>query len=816
METLFQDVRYGIRRLLKSPGFTLIALLSLALGIGANTAIFSLVNTLMFTPLPIANPDRLVSVSVVGPNESLQAFSHPSFIDFRDRNEVLSDIYASRFAPMSLSHDGTNERAWGYLVSGNYFDALGISAFIGRTFTQEEDRTRLQSPVAVLSHACWQKRFGANPGVIGKDIIINGHSYQIIGVTPEGFQGTDFIYKPEIWVPMMMQPWIEPGSDWLDRRGTSNIFATGHLKPGVSREQAEASLNVLAAQIATEHPESDDGKRIKLTSPGFILPTIRDGFAGFAGVLMIAVALVLLIACTNLANLLLARATERRKEIAIRLAIGASRVRLIRQLLTESFMLSLLGGLFGVMLAIWIIELFLAFKPPIEIPLTLVLKADWRVMIFSFAVSFTASMLFGLVPALQATKPELVPALKDVTMQSGHRRSWLRSGLVVAQISLSMVLLIAAGLVLRALQQVQTIDPGFEVKNGLLLSFDVGLQGYDQAKGEQFQRQVIERVESLPGVRSASLTNMVPLSLNYSSSSVFIEGQPPLKGANAPSAMVSTVGLKYFSTMNIPLLAGRDFTSQDTDKSTRVVIVNEAFARKFYPDLNSIAEATTKRFRFGGETGQLLQIVGVARDGKYWTIGEDPQPFVYTPMLQSYESYNILVVRTETNPQLLIGAIRSEVQKLDPTLPLYDIKTIEEHMGVSLFPARVAATLLGSFGLLALLLAAIGIYGVTAYSVAQRTREMGIRRALGATPMAVFRLILRQGMKLALMGLSIGLVIALVLTRLMESLLYGVSATDPMAFFGVSTALMLVILFACYIPARRATKVDPQIALRYE
>ncbi|HEY7543742.1 MAG TPA: FtsX-like permease family protein, partial [Blastocatellia bacterium] len=458
----------------------------------------------------------------------------------------------------------------------------------------------------------------------------------------------------------------------------------------------------------------------------------------------------------------------------------------------------------------------LAFKPPIEIPLTLVLEADWRVLVFSFAVSFTTSMLFGLVPALQATKPELVPALKDVTMQSGYRRSWLRSGLVVAQISLSMVLLIAAGLVLRALQQVQTIDPGFEVKNGLMVSFDVGLQGYDQAKGEQFQRQVIERVESLPGVRSASLTTLFPLSLNYSSNGIYIEGAPPLKGANVPSAMVSTVGLKYFSTMNIPLLAGRDFTSQDTDKSPRVVIINEAFVSKFYPGLNSLDEAIGKRFRFGGESGQLLQIVGVARDGKYWTIGEDPQPFVYTSLLQSYESYNILVVRTETNPQAVVGAIRSEVQKLDPNLPLYDIKTIEEHMGVSLFPARVAATLLGSFGLLALLLAAIGIYGVTAYSVAQRTREMGIRRALGATPMMVFRLILRQGMKLALTGLGIGLGIAFALTRLMESVLYGVSATDPMAFFGVSVVLMLVILFACFIPARRATKVDPMIALRYE
>ncbi len=814
MQTLWQDIHYGIRRLWKSPGFTVIALLSLALGIGANTAIFSLVNTVLFTPLEVANPERLVSVSLVGPNDSMQTFSYPSFLDFRERNEVLSAMYATRFAPMSLSRDGQNERVWGYLVSGNYFESLGVGAALGRVFTQEEDRVELQSPLAVISHKCWQTRFGSDPQVIGKSVIINNHSYEIIGVAPAGFDGTDLIYVPEIWVPMTMQSWIEPGSDWLTERNTHNIFVTGYVKPGVSREQAEASLNLLADQLGKEYPASDEGLRVKLIPPGFILPNVRDGFAGFAAVLMATVALVLLIACTNLANLLLARATERRKEIAIRLSIGASRWRLIRQLLTESLILSALGGAVGILLGVWIINLFLAFKPPIEIPLTLVLKTDWRVLLFSIAVSILTSLIFGLVPAWQATKPELVPALKDTTSQSGYRRSWLRSGLVVGQITLSLVLLIAAGLVIRALQRVETINPGFEVKNGLLLSFDVGLQGYDEAKGKQFQRQVIERVQSLPGVRSASLTTLFPLSLNYSSNNILIEGQPPLKGANAPMAMVSSVGLNYFSTMSIPLFAGRDFTEHDSDESARVVVVNEAFVKKFFPG-QSPEEALNKRFRFI-ETGNLWQIVGVAKDGKYWTIGEDPQPFVYRSLLRSYETYNTMIVRTEGSPQAMIGAIRGEVQKLDATLPLYDIKTIEEHMGVSLFPARVAATLLGSFGLLALLLATIGIYGVTAYSVAQRTRELGIRMALGASPLLVFQLVLKQGLRFALIGLGIGLTVAFAVTRLMESLLYGVSATDVLTFAGVSILLTLVVLFACFVPARRAMKVDPMVALRYE
>jgi predicted permease len=615
---------------------------------------------------------------------------------------------------------------------------------------------------------------------------------------------------------MMMQPWIEPGNEWLDRRGTQNIFATGRLKPGVSRAQAEAALNVIAAQLAAEHPQDEEGKTITLIPPGFILPSVRGAFISFAAVLMATVALVLLIVCVNLANLLLARATERKREIAIRLAVGASRWRLIRQLLVENLALALAGGAAGLLTAGWIIDAFESFKPPLSLPLTLELTLDWRVTLFSIAVSVITSALFGLAPALQATSADLVPALKDVSLQLGLSRSRLRRALVVAQVAVSFILLVSAGLVVRALQSVQTVNPGFEIENGLIVSFDLGLQGYDQARGRQFQHQLVERVRAIPGVENASLTDLFPLSLNYSSNGVHVEGHEPQRGANIPTAMVASVGGNYFSTMRIPMVAGRAFTEQDDEHSTRVVVVNEALVRRFIPEAGSMEEALGRRISFAGADGPYLQIAGVARDGKYWTIGEAPQPFVYSPLRQSYNGSIHLIVRATSDPRALIGAIRNEAQKLDANLPLYDIKTFSEHLSLSLFPARVAATLLGSFAVVALALAAMGIYGVTSYSVSQRTREIGIRLALGARPADVLRMVVGQSSRLAAAGLLIGLVSAFLLTRLMEGLLYGVSATDPVTFAAIVALLALVALVACFIPARRASKVDPQVALRYE
>src|ERR1041384_2219907 len=814
METLIQDLRFGFRRLLKRPAFTIVAVLSLALGVGANAAIFSLINAVLLRPLPITDPGKVLSVQVVGKKDSLDAFSYPNYVDFRDRNEVLSGLLVYRFDPMSLSREGSNERVWGYLVSGNYFDVLGVPAFRGRMFTQEEDRARNASPVVVVSYGCWQRRFGADPALVGKEVTLNGHKFNVIGIAPEGFTGTEIIYTPEVWVPMMMVDWVEPGNNWIESRGSGNIFAIGRLKPGVSSKQAEASLNLLAEQLGKEFPDTNEGRTISLMPPGLIIPSLRGAVVSFAWVLMAAVALVLTVACTNLAGLLLARVTERRKEIAIRLALGASRPRLVRQLLTESLALSVLGGVAGVVLAIWIIQVVVAFKPPIDFPLTISLALDWRVMVFSLLVSLATGIAFGLMPALQASKPDLVASLKDTTSQAGYKRSRLRSGLIVAQIAFSLILLVAAAVVVRALLT-QTVNPGFQTENGLMMSMDLSLQGYDETRGREFQRRVVENVRSLPGVRSAALTDLVPLSLNYSGNGIYIEGQEPARGADIPSAMVATVGVGYFETMGIPLVSGREFNEQDKKDSPQVAVVNETFARRFFPGPDPVRDTIGKRIAFSAK-GPFLQIVGVAKDGKYFNIAEEPRPFVYSALLQNYDPFTTLVARTGTDSSSMLGAVRNEVQKLDPSLPVYDAKTLAEHMRLSLFPARIAASVLGGFGVLAVTLAIIGIYGVTSYSVAQRTREVGIRMALGAGQAQVLRLVIGQGIVLVGIGSAIGVAAAAVLTRLMSGLLFGVTTSDPLVLIVVPVLLAGVAVGACFMPARRATKVDPMVALRYE
>jgi predicted permease len=816
MDSLIKDIRYAIRGLIKRPVFVAVAVITLALGIGANTAIFSLVNTVLLRSLPVERPGEIVSVAARGKNDSLSAFSYPNYKDFRDRNEVLSGFLVYRFVPLSLSRGGANERIWGYEVSGNYFDVLGVKAIQGRTFLPEEDKTKNTNPVVVISYDSWQRRFGGDPSFVGKDVLINNHQFHVIGIAPKGFKGTEFVYSPEIWLTVSMMEWAEPGATWLDDRDSKNFFGIGRLKTGINSRQAEASLNVLSQQLAKEYPDSNEGQSIKVGAPGFILPDLRGAVVSFTWVMMAAVGLVLLVTCTNLAGLMLARATDRRKEIAIRLAMGANRLRLIRQLLTESILISLIGGAAGLLLALWIVKVLLALKPPIDFPLALDVGIDWRVLIFSLAVSVAAGAIFGLAPALQATRPNLVGTLKDTAAQGGAAKTRLRSVLVVAQIAISLVVLIAAGLVVRTLQQLQTMNPGFDPQNALTMSFDLGLQGYDDPRGQQFYRQLTERVRSLPGVEAASVSSYIPLSLNYNSRTAFVEGKPAERGDNAPVAMNASAGPDYFKTMGTPILQGREFTEQDQEKSEQVVIVNETFVRRLMPELQNSAEAVGKRLSFHSPDGPFRRIVGVAKTGKYFNISEDPRPFVWTPMTQDYQSGGILTVRTKGNPEALIGSVRAQVQSLDANLPLFDVKTLTEHMKFALFPAKVAATVLGVFGLVALMLAAIGVYGITSYAVAQRTHEIGIRLALGAQLGDVLRLVLRHGLKLTIIGAAIGLFGAYLATRAITSVLYGISATDPLTFGVVSLLLVGVALIACYVPARRATKVEPLIALRNE
>jgi predicted permease len=812
MHSVIKDIQYGIRNLLKRPSYTVIALLTLALGIGANTAIFGLISTVLLRPLPVPYPEQLVEVyGTLHKDADYTIQSYLNYKDYRDRNNVFSGLLAYRFVPASLSHDGQNERAWGYLVSGNYFDVAGVQPYLGRYFQPEEDQSPGANPVVVITYGCWQKRFGSDHNVVGRQISINEKSFQIIGVAPRDFRGTEIAFAPEFFAPMMMAKEIEPGSDWLESRDSDNIFVVGRLKPGVTTAQAESQLKTITVQLGQEYPKENEGRGVRLLTPGLFIPEIRNSVIGFSTVLMAVVGLVLLLACVNLANLLLARATERRKELAIRLALGASRARIVRQLITESLLISLLGGLGGLVLAAWINALVASIKLPTDIALVFDLRLDWRVLAFAVTVSFITGIVFSLLPALQSSNPQLVPALKDEMSMGGFRRSRLRNALVVLQVALSLVVLVCAGLVLRSLQVAQRTPPGFTPQNAVALSFDLGLQGYSEDKGKQFEREILERMQSVPGVKSLALTSVVPLTLDYSYTTIYVEGQPVTGQSDLPVAIPNRISPNYFRTMEIAL-RGRDFTDRDDKPGSRVAIVNETFARRFFPGRDAIG----RRFNFSGPNEPYTEIVGVAADGKYNSLGEEPKAAFYRPLFGDYTPGATLVARTAGDSKAALATLRAELQRLDPMLTLFNVETLEEHMDVPLFPFRMAATVLGSFGVLAIVLAAIGVYGVMSYVVAGRTREIGVRIALGAKRRDVLFLIVKQGMLLTVVGLGIGLLLALGVTQLLAKILFGVSAVDPLTFAGVCLLLGSVAALSSYLPARRATKVDPLVALRYE
>ncbi|HEX5491144.1 MAG TPA: ABC transporter permease [Candidatus Udaeobacter sp.] len=811
MEKLLQDIRFGFRQLMKQPGFAVLAITSMALGIGANTSIFSLVDTALLRPLAVKEPSRLMELYGTinnGAEWSLQ--SYPNYKDYRDRNTVFSGLFIYRVVVSGLTVNNTSQRVWGYLVSGNYFDVLGVKPMLGRAFLPEEDQTADSHPVAVISYNCWQRRFAGDPEIVGKSVEFNSRPFTIIGVAPKGFIGTEVAYDPEMFIPVMMAKTIEPGSTWLERRDLNNLFTVGRLKPGVSFEQAKAELATLTAQLAKDYPENV-GRGIQLGKPGLFIPDIANSVFAFTGVLAAIGCLVILLACVNLANLLLARATERRREIAVRLAVGASRQRLVRQLLTESLLISLGGGTAGVFLAAAINTAVRNIRLPSDITLLFDLRTDWRVLTFALVLSIATGILFSLIPALQSSKPQLVPALKDESSMAGFRRSNLRNLLVIAQVGLSLVLLISAGLIVRSLQAAQKMRPGFNPEKAVAISFDVSLGGYDEVRGRAFQKQVLERARALSQVEYAALTDNLPLGLNYNSSSIYVEGTE-FKGASTlPIAIPIESTPGYFDAMGIPL-RGRDFRDDENKKESRVAIVNETFVKKLLNGQDPIG----RRFNWHGPKDPLFEIIGVVPDGKYNSLGEDPRPALYTPLYRDYTGMVTLVARTRADPRQVLGSLRTIVQELDPSISVYAAKTLKEHMGTSLFPARMAAIALGSFGVLALILAAVGIYGVMSHVVAGRTREIGLRMALGAQLSDVQKLILKQGMFLAGTGSLCGLLLALGGTRMMKSLLYGVSTSDPVTFSSVAFLLAGIAFLACWIPARRASRVEPMTALRAE
>jgi len=835
METLWQDLRYGFRVLRASPGFAAVAVLSLALGIGANTSIFSVVNAALLRPLPVNEPDRLMFVFNGTTTNPWGVSSYPGYLDYRDKDEVFSDLLTYSSITVSARADDQSDLISGSIVSGNFFDVLGLRAALGRTFTPEEDKTPNTHPVAVISHGLWERRFGGDPQVIGQQIALNGHAFTIVGVTPAGFNGPEVLENNDIYAPMMMQALVRPprggfsgdmNPDLLSRRGARWLKMIGRLKPGVSFEQAQAAMTTIAAGLEQAYPESNRNTIATLFPVNKIDPQGYPQLLSVAGLLLAVVGIVLLIACANVANLLLARASARRREIAVRLAMGASRSRLIRQLLTESLLISLAGGVAGLLLALWTIDVLKSATPPDGIfSFTLDYRLDGRVLAFTFALSLATGVIFGLAPALQASRPDLVPALKDEASAAvqGRRRFNLRNALVVAQVALSLVLLIGAGLFLRSLNNAQAIDPGFTADKILDAQLNINLLRYTKAQGQQFYGQVIERIEALPGVESASLARVVPMSGAGRTSSFLIQGQQGPDNVsrsegtgpdaeNPHTVNTNVVGLRYFQTMGIRLLQGRDFTGQDNENTPLAVIVNEAFARRHLAG----EDALGKRESFRGANGPWSEIVGVVRDSKYRTLGESPRPSAYVPLAQNHETGMTLQVRTASNPVSIAASVRREVQALDPNLAVTNLQSLSDVVAASLFAARMGAALLAIFGFLALLLAAIGLYGVMSYAVSRRTREIGIRMALGAGTGNVLRLVLKEGLMLVGGGVAAGLIVAAAATRLLASFLYGVSPLDATTFAAIPLVLAVVALLASYLPARRAAKVDPMVALRYE
>jgi predicted permease len=817
MYTFIQDIKFGIRMLVKSPGITIVAVLALALGIGANAAIFSGVSAFLFRPLPVPAPEQLVrpfeATDDHGPGGN---FSYPDFVDYRDQNTVFSGLVAEDLVQAALSAQNQNDVIWGQVVSGNYFDVLQVKPILGRTFAADEDKTLGANAVVVLGHSLWQRRFASDLNIVGKTIDLNNRAYNVIGVAPESFKGTKFGLSLDFWAPMMMAEELQRAPKQLSERGDHwmNVFA--RLKPGVTRAQASAEMTTIARRLNQAYPNDRE------KSTRVVVQTEIDGrwdeaalvMKSAGGIAMAIVGLILLIACANVANLLLARAASRRKEIGVRLALGASRARLIRQLLTESLLLSVLGGGLGLLLAYWVTGLMQGFIP--VLPYNLLndfFALDTRALMFTVVVSLLTGIVFGLAPAWQASNTELVPVLKGEANSGGsgiRRRLTMRNSLVVAQVALSLVVLVCGGLFIKSFRNAQTMDPGFSSKNILLVSLNPQLVGYDEEQTRNFFSQVVARASALPGVEAASVARLVPLGDSSNSNGpVLKEGETLAPGDAGRSIMNNVVGPGHFKTLQIPLVAGRDFEERDRKGAPKVIIVNERMAQMLWPGENAVG----KRLTIGNR--DPIEVVGVARTGKYRALAEDPKPYYYSPMAQRGASGMTLMVRTSGDPRGLIGALRDAVRTMDARLPL-TIKTMTEHMTWALWAPNMAATLSLAFGLLALLLAAVGLYSVMAYVVSQRTRELGIRMALGAKRGDVLKMITSQGMKLSLIGIAIGLLLSLALARVLSAVLIGVSAYDVATFVLISGLLTLVALVACLVPARRATKVDPLVALRYE
>ncbi|MCI0486444.1 MAG: ABC transporter permease [Blastocatellia bacterium] len=820
MNNLLQDLRYGARMLLKKPGFSLVAIITLALGIGANTAIFTVVNAVLLQPLPFPESDRLVLLNESG-TQMQMSVAWPNYLDWREQNRVFEHIGVFNRGSYNLTGSGEPERILAARMSADLFAALKADASIGRVYTDDEDKPGANA-VVVLSHGLWQRRFGGEPQILNQTISLNGRGYTVIGVMPQEFQ---FPNRVEMWVPVAP---LSDDPDWQQRGNHPGLIGVARLRAGVTLEQARSDMESVAVSLEQQYPQTNQGNRVRIRP----LKEVAVGDVGPAlWMLLGAVGFVLLIACANVANLLLARAATRQREMAIRTALGAGRWRIIRQLLTESVMLALLGGGLGVLLAQWGVDLLLKLNPD-SLPRADEIATDNRVLLFTIALSILTGLVFGLIPALQTSRTDVHETLKEAGRSSTGSRHWLRNGLIVTEVALTLVLLVGAGLLIRSFYSLIQVDPGFSYER--VLSFNISLpnQQYDTPeKRIAFYQRLIENIQAIPGVQSAGYASGLPLGNNGWQTSFTVDGQPPPPG-QAPLMEACLVSPDYFRTMNISLKAGRWFTEQDNrehlrgrdlsrmseeqieEEALNSIVIDEEFARRHWPD----EDAVGKHIRPGRDpSGPFIEVIGIVGRVKMDGLNTDSNRVQgYMPFLQLPGNDMTVVLKSSIEPEQVVAAARKQVQAIDPGQPIYNTRTLLEIRSESIAPERLNLLLLGSFASLALLLAIVGIYGVMSYSVTERTREIGLRMALGAQQGDVLRLVIWKGMKLAVAGVVIGLAASYFLTRLMKRLLFEMSASDPVTFALVALLLSVVALVACWVPARRAARVDPMEALRYE
>jgi len=819
LENFVRDIRFGFRMLCKSPGVTVVVVIALALGVGANTAIFSVVNGFLLRPLPVPAPEQITVLAIQQKDAPVgsSGFSYPEFVDFRKQANAFSDVFAILLGTVQFTSDDQSEECFANYVSGNFFTALGLRPAAGRFYLPSEAETPGEPLLVILGNGYWQKRFHGDPHAVGRQIRVNGRSATIIGVAPRQFQGMYSIFETHVYLPMSAMIQEESASLFWDNRDRRRILAFGRLKPGITLREAQNSLDVISTRLARQYPATDKWFTVravpeKLARP---IPYANDAFVAISALFLVLAAFVLLLACMNVENILLARGAARQREMAIRAALGAGRARLIRQMLTESVLLAILGGAAGMVLGIWASRLITSIHLQ-SLPLHVNASFDWRVFTVAAASALLTGLVVGLLPAFRASAADV----NSVLHEGGQRDSFgihhpgFRNFLVVAQVAGSFTLLVVAGLFVRSLRKVQAFDLGFDPGHVLNVIMDPHQTGYDQARAIAFYREIESRVRSLSGVQSVSLASYVPMGGFPNSRPVSLEDHPVPPGRQAPNVLSNSVDPPYFGTMRITLLRGRIFTDSDDQTAPRVAIINQTMAGRFWPREDPIG----KRFSMNDDMGPFMEVVGVTANGKYKTINEDAEPFFYVPLAQNFASKLALQIRTLGPPELLVAPVKEQITQLAPDLAIVDIETMDQLLagafGFLVF--RLAATLAAALGVIGLILAVVGVYGVVSFAASQRTREMGIRIALGASSRDILNLVWLQGVRLVLAGIAIGSAAAWALTRAMTHLLAEISASDPVTYITVAVLLAAVALLACYIPARRAMRVDPMVALRYE